>query len=177
MKYIRSPVGMQQEMLQIARLATEYISETVLGLLKNVFIMSFVYEEGGLPNALYWDKIVPGRISVHEYEDEEIGSAMPTFEFMEAWKLSKAKLMPAGQGITQTLYYDWPSMTFDPETFLHGDPEHGDLREDLARILNVEGNDAGFFGGKERRPYWDLFIEDLPGSASIALENFMVATL
>jgi hypothetical protein len=62
-------------------------------------------------------------------------------------------------------------MQYDPKTYLHGDPIHGDMREKLADILNVDGYDReNAFGGKLRKPYWDNFIDDMFSGAGSAGE-------
>lgn len=113
------------------------VSGDMLEVLAN-YIMKETY--GDLPNIFYYN-----------------GSGMPTFQFLEAFKLTNVQ-QKLNEIVTE-LYYSWQSMDYDADTFLHGSPYNGDMREKLAEILNVDGSTG--FSNKIRQPYWDDFIIDM----------------
>jgi hypothetical protein len=145
----------------------EDVSGKVLNLLKE-HIYRDVYRLEYFPNKIYHgtsyeDKMGGGKSTFHSY---------PTFQFLDAWKLSDMKNVVNGS--VKELFYDWSGMDFDAETWLHGS-KWGDARENLAEILNVYGytsslmvssvvghyvpNDRPF--SKLRAPYYELFLVDL----------------
>jgi len=87
------------------------------------------------------------------------GTGMPTYEFLNAWIWEKVSSNVSS--ITTRLFNDPTLMRYDPETYLHGSNSTGDMRKELANILNVDGVSSGDFPLKERKPYWDYLIEDL----------------
>jgi hypothetical protein len=88
----------------------------------------------------------------------------PTFEFLHAWDWTA--INSTISEITRTLFYDYTKMHFDAKTYLHGDEFHGDLREKLAELLNVEGwDEENAFGGAQRHPYWTDYIDKMFSSA------------
>ena len=117
-------------------------------------IMEYTYEFGGLPNAYYYN-----------------GSGMPTFQFLEAFKLTDIE-KNMNQAATK-IFYDWAGMDYDPTTYLHGNPFSGDVREQLADILNIDG-EAGWMT-KARKPYWDIFIKQIldDGGAEKLFDRYM----
>lgn len=124
----------------LSKVASEVIfqvSSDMLEVLAND-IMEYTY--GVLPNAYYYN-----------------GTGMPTFQFLEAFKLSDVQ-QKMNEIVTE-LYYDWQTMDYDPSTYLHGTTWSGDLRQELADILNVSGYTG--FSNKDREPYWDIFIQDM----------------
>jgi len=103
-------------------------------------IDEYTYRYGGLPNANYYN-----------------GSGTPTWQFLEAFRLSGSEKKL--NTIVQSIFYDWQSMEYDSETFLHGSPYNGDMRKALAEVLNVDGSTG--FSSKQRKPYWDITIKQL----------------
>jgi hypothetical protein len=81
----------------------------------------------------------------------------PTSQFKNAFKFDDIQ-QNLNEVVTE-LFYDWASMSYDPETYLHGSPSGGDMREQLAEILNVDGTTG--FSSKMRKPYWDNFIKEM----------------
>ena len=104
------------------------------------YIWRETYGESSPPNLYYYN-----------------GSGYPTEQFLNAFKLTNVE-QKLNEIVTE-LYYSWQSMDFDADTFLHGSPWSGDMREALADILNVDGSTG--FSTKVRQPYWDDFIEEM----------------
>jgi len=113
------------------------VSDEMLGVLADD-IMKYTYTD--VHNEDYWN-----------------GSGVPTYEFLMAFKLTNVE-QKLNEIVTE-LYYDWQSMDYDPDTYLHGTPWGGDMRERLAEILNVDGVTG--FSNKSRKPYWDIFIKQM----------------
>lgn len=137
-------------MQDIAEEVIEQVSFDLAKLLVD-YIDMFVYKYEYFPNQTYYK-----------------GSGKPTYEFRKAWKISKIK--PTVKGITQEIYYDWQSMSYDPDTWKHGSNVPGwpqDAREQLADWLNVTGYTSGLsLNGtrplsKLRMPYFDIWTEKL----------------
>lgn len=99
------------------------------------YIVEYTY--GELPNHVYYNK-----------------TGYPTYQFLDAFTFSNIN-QKLNKFISK-LYYDWQSMDYDPNTLLHGDPESGDLRQELADILNTDSD-----LDKPRKPYWDIFITEM----------------
>ena len=126
----------------IAKDVINSVSNDVMKKLQERIILD-VYTADPRPNRYYYNK-----------------TGRPTYEFLRAFKFDKIK--ETVDEITETLFYDYASMRFDPKTFLHGSESLGDLRERLSDLLNVEGFDTeNSFGGKMRHPYWKNFIDEL----------------
>jgi len=110
------------------------------------YIMKYTYEYGGLPNMDYYDE-----------------SGYPTYEFMDSWFSEKIKTTL--DSVIYRVAQDWQGMSYDPDTFLHGSKYTGDVRKQLADILNVDGVSGGDFSGgensKPRRAYFNLLLKDL----------------
>jgi hypothetical protein len=85
-------------------------------------------------------------------------SGKPTMQFYNAFKWGD--IAETVNDMTRELFYDWQSLKLDTATFLHGDPVRGDMRQQLADLLNVSGFDDGFFGGKLRNEFWTHFIDE-----------------
>jgi len=101
-------------------------------------------------------------IYTHDYFPNKYyvaGSGIPTFDFLRAWKwdVIRTDIMTT----TRELYYDYLSMVYDPENFIHGNRTM-DKREELADDLNVSGiaNNSDF-GRKERAPFWSNFLYEM----------------
>lgn len=96
-----------------------------------------------------------------EYLDENSGWAMPSFEFRDSFYRTKAKNI--AEKITGWVIHDAMSMSppSDRHPYLHGNFDKGiDRRRELASLLNVSGLDTeNDFGGKERRPFFDITIK------------------
>lgn len=140
----------------IAQVAMEKVSEDSLKRLK-MLIMMYTYTWDYYPNKYYYN-----------------GKKTPTFQFREAfaWDGIKTSFQTAPKTIENTLVYDWRSMKFDPVTFLHGSFKYGDMRENLAELLNVSGVAEGGIGQKERGPYWDVFIDEMfSGNGAWSLDS------
>lgn len=149
----------------------ESVSKRVLDALKqHIYKDTYKFE--------YW----PNRM----YHSRGAGDGYPTFQFLDAWKLSEMKRTVSGA--VKELFYDYSGMDFEAESWLHGS-RWGDARENLAEILNVAGytsslmvssvvghyvpNDRPF--SKFRAPYYDLFITDMFAKGelqSIFVEEF-----
>jgi len=95
------------------------------------------YTYGQLPNIDYYN-----------------GSGYPTYQFKEAFTFSNIEQKL--NNFMSELYYNWQSMDYDGATGLHGNPYDGDLRQQLADILNTD-----YDINKPRQPYWDIFINDM----------------
>lgn len=85
------------------------------------------------------------------------GSGKPTYQFEHAFKFHDIE--SSMNEVVSELYYDWQRMDYDPDTYLHGSPYNGDMREQLAEILNTNGSTG--FSNKVRQPYWDNFISEM----------------
>jgi hypothetical protein len=129
-----------------------------MGYLKRI-IWEKTYTFDYFPNVVYYSKNI---------ETGERGNAMPTFQFFRAFKWRK--IDKNSDGISRELFYDWKSMQYDPSTFLHGDPKRGDMREELADILNVDGTSAGYFQVKKRKPFWDITISEVNSSIKVLFD-------
>lgn len=109
------------------------------------YIYKYTYEYGG-DNVEYYD-----------------GSGTPTYEFVESWFVNK--MTGTANRVASQVMQDWMSMSYDPDTYLHGSKYTGDVRKELADILNVDGVSAGDFSGYEnskvRRAYFDILLKDL----------------
>ena len=140
------PVITNEAELMIA--LNEIVAEVMPSIQKNISdeldknILQYVYFEDYYPNKYYYNK-----------------TGIPTFGFRKAFQWEDDPLSRAA--ISKILYYNWESMVSDPSTYLHGDPKHGDNREELADDLNVSGYDNGILGGKIRARYWDITMDDL----------------
>ena len=138
----------------IATTAINKVSKDTTRLLRQR-IMEDTYTYDYYPNKFYYN-----------------GKKLPTFQFLNAFKWSGTK--PGSQmgqrTVENTLAYDWESLVFDPATFLHGSFKWGDMRRDLAILLNVSGVAEGGIGNKNRAPYWDNFLRELFSSDNWGLD-------
>jgi hypothetical protein len=114
------------------------VSEEVLEILRKN-IEDYTY--GELPNIEYYD-----------------GTGKPTYQFLNAFEFTKIKKQL--NTVLTELWYDWMSMEYDGETWLHGYPGE-DNRQTLADILNVDDYLGFSSHGKPRKPYWDITINEL----------------
>lgn len=138
---IENPVDLQRALTAIAKDVIGSVSNDLMKALQKR-IMLDVYEYDPMPRRWYYDK-----------------TGRPTFEFLRAFKWEDIK--ETLSEISKTLFYDYASMGYEPEKFKHGSKLFGDLRERLADILNVNGMDSfNNWGGRERRAYWDNFINE-----------------
>jgi hypothetical protein len=144
---IRNPLMLQQVMQKVMTGAIEQVSKALLTQLQQ-YIMENVYMYDYYPNIKYHDKI----------KSSGRGGAVPTFQFLKSfqWRAIEIELTK----ITKELFYNYPSMLYDPATYLHGSYA-GDVREKLADLLNIRGWDTGIFGGKERNMFWDNYIDQV----------------
>lgn len=138
---IDNPAKLKIELGNIAEEVITSVSKGISNLLRER-IMKDVYEYDYYPNKYYYNK-----------------KGIPTFQFLNSFTWEKIDKSVAQ--ITRKLFYNWASLKLDEKTFLHGSPQQGDMRQQLADILNVEGYDSGIFGGKLRQPYWDNLIQEL----------------
>ena len=142
MPTISAPSELKDLLGQMADRVILSVSEKALSQLRET-IRRDTYLFGGFPNKFY-----------------VMGTGLPTFEFLRAWKWRNVKTSVSER--VRELFYEYFSMTFDPENYIHGSVEHGDRREALAKDLNVSGIALNSdFGGKERRPYWDNYIDEI----------------
>lgn len=123
------------------------VSEKVLQQLQEN-INKYTYEYGGYPNKDYYH-----------------GFGIPTFQFKRAWELSNIKKEILN--VTRELFHNWAKMDYEPDFYLHGSEEYGDVREMLAEYLNVSGNAPTSVFYKERQPYWDITMEELFGGGGL----------
>jgi hypothetical protein len=144
-----------QMMTMMSDVASNVIRDVSGDMLQVLYddIMKYTYDP--LPNAYYWK-----------------GSGMPTFQFMEAFQLSN--IQKNLNEIVSELFYNWESMEYDPDTYLHSSPFSGDMRERLADILNVDGSTG--FSNKIRHPYWNNFIKEMfnEGGLEKLFDKYMV---
>jgi len=85
------------------------------------------------------------------------GTKEPTYEFLAAFHFDE--IVNNVNKVFSELFYDWENMMhFKPEYAIHGTGSD-DMREKLAEILNIDGETEWM--GKPRKPYWDIFIEDM----------------
>jgi hypothetical protein len=139
---IQNSKDLRLALIAIANSVIVEVTNEIMKMLQNRIIED-VYEYDPMPRRWYYNK-----------------TGRPTYEFLRAfqWHDIKSTLTE----ITKELYYNWPSMNYDPKTYLHGSKTFGDLRHKLADILNVNGLDSFYnFTARERRPYWDNFIDQL----------------
>jgi hypothetical protein len=130
--------------LALKNMAKDAISSVSKELLKNLQnqILIDIYNFDPMPRRWYYNK-----------------TGRPTYEFLHAFRWQGIK--EALDEISNTLWYDGLSMGYEPDKYKHGSAKFGDLREQLAEILNVNGVDAfNNFGGRERRAYWDNFLRE-----------------
>ena len=125
------------------------------------------YTNDYFPNVAYYTPIKSKKYALlQEYilTDEINEGAMPTFQFFRAfrWRPIKRGI----NDIKKQLFYDWGSMQYNGDTFLHGNPDM-DMREQLADILNVSGSPGSFTRNKMRQPYWDITINELFNSGGL----------
>lgn len=134
---ITNDIEMATMLSNIASKVIEKVSKDMLFILKE-YINDETYDP--LPNAYYYN-----------------GSGKPTFQFREAFEFTQIE-NKIKQVVTE-LFYNWQEMSYDPDTFLHGSPWNGDMRQQLADILNVDGSTG--FSTKIRKPYWDDYIKEM----------------
>lgn len=145
---ITNPTELRAALMIIAKDAVQQVSNDVQTVLdSNIITYTYTHEEE--PNSWYYAK-----------------SGEPTWEFLRAFIWDDFELFV--NAVHKKLKYYWEGMSFDADTGLHGDPDRGDLREQLADILNIEGRDDGYFvssktglRGKPRHPFWDITMSDL----------------
>lgn len=137
---IENPVDLQRGLSNIAENVITSVSNDLLVKLKES-IMQNVYLYDPRPNRVYYN-----------------GTGRPTYQFFNAFQLKA--IQTTLTDVTRELFYNWQSMSVDTATFLHGNPREGDLRERLAELLDVQGFDEGFFGGKLRNEFWTNFINE-----------------
>lgn len=116
------------------------VSEEVLQILRKN-IEEYTYKYGYWPNKEYYNE-----------------TQYPTYQFLNAFEFTKIKKQL--NTVLTELYYDWMSMEYDGETWLHGYPGE-DNRQTLADILNVDDYLGFSSHGKARKPYWDITIDEL----------------
>ena len=128
----------------------EYLSESAIspgmGLLQRM-IWEKTYKYDYFPNIVYYSENI---------ESGERGNAMPTFQFFRAFKWKNIDV--GTDMVKRELFYDWASMQQNPKTGLHANMKRGDLRDELADILN---QDYSAVGEKSRKPFWDITINEL----------------
>jgi len=133
------PITNDEQMIMmlggIASKVIEKVSTDMLFILKG-YINDETYTD--VPNAWYYN-----------------GDKKPTYQFREAFEFTKIENKM--KQIVTELFYNWQEMSYDPDTFLHGSPWNGDMRQQLADILNVDGSTG--FSNKIRQPYWDDYIK------------------
>jgi hypothetical protein len=78
----------------------------------------------------------------------------PTGEFRESWTTMQTH---HGDTHTAIIFNEPETMSFDPYYNIHGSYLKGDLREDLAGILNEGTGGSQWYNSP--RPYWDEFIK------------------
>jgi hypothetical protein len=125
------------------------ISKEILEKLKdNINQYTYTYEHGDFYNFKYSGK----KLSNYKIFTQE-RTQLPTFEFREAFEINKLKTI-IGKVVSQ-IFYNYQSMSVVPKYGIHYDNEFGDSRKKLAEWLNIDGE----FGGKERKPYFDLTLQ------------------
>lgn len=100
------------------------------------------------------DEYTYGQLPNQQYYKYGGNPGYPTFQFKEAFTFSNIEQKL--NNFVSELYYNWQSMDYDGATGLHGNLYDGDLREQLADILNTD-----YDINKPRQPYWDIFITDM----------------
>ena len=133
----RNNAELNAMLLPIASNVIKLVSDAILTVLQR-HIDDETYDP--LPNADYYN-----------------GSGTPTFQFKHAFEFTEVQTRMSE--VISELFYNWQSMSYDPDTFLHGSSWNGDMRERLADILNIDGSTG--FSNKIRGPYWDNFIIEL----------------
>jgi len=139
---IRNDIQLKKELNDVLTLVLRDASNEVLKILrKNIMTYTYV----SLPNKVYAES---GKGS------GDIGSRMPTFEFLRAFKLKDIK--KKSDELTSELFYDWQSMSVNPSENIHYE-DGRDTRKKLAEILNIDG----YVAHKIRMAYWDKTIQEL----------------
>jgi hypothetical protein len=115
----------------------EIVKKVILDMLYKLQDDIDEYTYGQLPNIDYYN-----------------GSGYPTYQFKDAFIFNDVEQKL--NNFVSELYYNWQSMDYDANTYLHGNPYDGDLRQQLADILNTDSDI-----NKPRKPYWDIFITDM----------------
>ena len=132
------PIKNNDELLKaFSWIVREIVRKVMLDMLKELEDDINKYTYGQLPNVDYYD-----------------GSGYPTFQFLDAFTFTNVENKL--NTFVSELYYNWQTMDYDGATGLHGNPYDGDLRHQLADILNTD-----YDINKPRQPYWDIFITDM----------------
>lgn len=126
-------------------------------------IIDNVYKYDYFPNVSYFDD-----------------TGRPTFEFLRAWEMDNphwSTLTENIKSISKKIFYTPKDMQFDPKKWLHGSFA-GDARDTLMDILNTATKGDGertsnlkignSYLSKRRKPYWDIFIEDMLSGGQLA---------
>lgn len=119
------------------------VSKKILKLLQEN-IKEYTYNSHA-PNKFYFD-----------------GNKRPTGEFLNAWNWKPIEKNI--QGVVRALYYNWQSMSVNEGAYKHSSVSANwpiDTRMQLADYLNVDGHDSSLWISVERKPYWEITIEDL----------------
>jgi len=180
MPNITNSAGLKSALMNIAKDAIKKVSNDIsdnnvtdpsvggnMGYLQKM-IFEKTYTWDYFPNVRYYTPIQAKRSLLQEYiltDDIPSQGAMPTFQFFRSFKWKPIKI--SVDEVSRELFYDWQSMQQDPATYLHANPIHGDMRDELADILNVDGSPSSFPMGKSRKPFWDITIAELFGGDGI----------
>jgi len=145
---ITSGAVLAKRLSEIAESVILSASKDILNLLqKRIMEDTYLYDTN--PRTWYYDK-----------------TGKPTYEFLNSfrWKDVSNTVVE----VTRELFYNWESMSYNAAKFKHGSFLSGDMRKQLADILNVNGIDTpNDWGGRERLAYWDNFLDDLFNSTRL----------
>jgi hypothetical protein len=167
---IRNDLILNQEMQNLIARVIDDVSKELMNILKE-YIYNFVYLYDYFPNVAYYKPTKKSEKKKQErlWNKPEVQSitwnrtsrgALPTFQFLNSFQWKPMQIL-IGE-VTKELFYNWQSMKYDPNTGLHGSEFFGDLREQLADILNVTGwDEKNIWGGKQRNEFWNNFMNDI----------------
>jgi hypothetical protein len=157
------PIANSSDLIRVLNPLLSKVVSNVEGQVRTLlreYIVKYTYQ---------WDTEVQFQINPGEDDAVESGTinryyfdktGVPTYQFLNAWVWEK--LSSRLNIVSSRLFNDPTLMAYDPSKYLHGSEETGDVRSEMADILNIAGGNKGDFPNKKQRmPYWDLLIEEL----------------
>jgi hypothetical protein len=140
---IRNEMDLKKVLETLATKIINNVSKKVLKLLQDN-IKEYVYNSHG-PNAIYLNN-----------------TKKPSMEFFKAFQWHDIEKNI--NGVCRELFYNWQEMTTDEGGYKHSSVSKNwpiDTRMQLADYLNVDGYDSSLWISVQRKPYWEITIEQL----------------